>query len=169
MSSRVVSDPYFDSRLVLYTKQCKLKRGISTVCLEKWKFLLTAPNIGNIYVYIYQIEARETLINNLGSIPTKSPPFNQKMTRKPRFYGGTSTEKLWFTGNDGYGWIDLGMLSLKNGGVGWKAHRRWPEMAKIAAARFYHVLLWSCIARRLARRPRASTFSGLSVTMHRRL
>ena len=35
------------------------------------------------------------------------------MAEKPQFHGGTLPEKLRFTENDGYGWIDLGMLSSK--------------------------------------------------------
>ena len=54
MSPRVVSDFDFEHRLVLHTKQYKLKLVISTVYLKKYNFLQTKLNIGN--MYIYQIE-----------------------------------------------------------------------------------------------------------------
>ena len=49
----------------------------------------------------------------LGIYLKKSPPFSQKMARKPRFHDGTSPEKLRFTENNRYGWIDIKMLSSK--------------------------------------------------------
>ena len=109
----MVLDLDFESRLVLHAKRCKLKLANFTICLEKYKFLQTTPNVGNIYIYIYQTEAHETLVKNPKSIPQESPLFGRKMAGKPRLYCGTSPEKLQFTENDGCGWIDLEMLSSK--------------------------------------------------------
>ena len=64
MSLWVVSDPYFESRLALHTNQYKLKRTLFIVCLKKFNFLRTTPNIGNIYIYISNRSSwKDELIN----------------------------------------------------------------------------------------------------------
>ena len=83
---------------------------------------------------MYQIKAREMLINNPGSIPQNSPPFGQKMAGKPQIYGEISPEKLQFTENDGYGWIGLRMLSSKMVEFVGKVIEDGHKMAKIVAA-----------------------------------
>ena len=44
--------------------------------------------------YIYQIEDREILVNNLRSLPHESLPVGQKVTRKPQINSGSSWEKV---------------------------------------------------------------------------
>ena len=50
MSSKVVSDSDFESRLALHAKQGKLKLTFFIFFLEKCEFLQMTPNIGKLYI-----------------------------------------------------------------------------------------------------------------------
>ena len=95
--------------------------------------------------YIYQIEDRETVIKNSGSLPRESPLFGRNMVEKRRFYYRTSLEKLRFTKNNGYGWIGIGMLSSKLVELARQLAGDDRKMAKTIAVAQTHLQRTSCV------------------------
>ena len=105
--------------------------------------------------YIYQIEDHETLVKNLRSIPQESRSFGHKMAKKPRIYSGTSPEKLWLAGNDGYGWKGLRTLSLKMVKMARKLAEGGRKKANNVVAHWDHAPSVGRVARRPALKLRA--------------
>ena len=54
------------------------------LALSQTTLFFTVSKTHTIYIYIYQIEDREILVKNLGSLPYESPPFGRKKLKKPR-------------------------------------------------------------------------------------
>ena len=134
----MVSDLNYESQLALHVKRCKVKQTNSKVCFEKCNFLQTVPNISNIYIYI-----KLKLLKYWSRIRGPYLKNHLHLARKPQFYGGNSPKKLRFIENNGYGWIDLGMLSSKLVELARKLARDGRKMAKTAAATQTHPAVYS--------------------------
>ena len=102
--------------------------------LKIWYFSLS-QNTYNIYIYI-----KSKIVKCWLRIWDPYLKNHLRLVGKSRFYGGTSLEKLWFTRNDGYGWNDLGTLSLK-------MVRRWMENSPEMAGKWPRTP-WLCEAHR---------------------